>query len=131
MKLISILVLFSLCAMLLLTLATLTGCEQGVRLRVANRLETDIIIVLEGYKNSVSSYGPISLGGIPAGQEGQVRPPIVLNPDTIGAVNIKAQDMSGRDIWERTWPLDEFLKFKKVWWQIVVSPDTGSYFPSY
>jgi hypothetical protein len=130
MKPIPILVLFSLCAMLLVSLATITGCEEGIRLRVANKLKTDIIIVYEGFDMSGTPYGPVTLGAVPPGQEGQLTPLLVLRPEIIGWVlNIRAQDYTGVVIWQNAWTFDEFLKLKKVGWRIQVSPDTGSYLP--
>lgn len=119
---------FSFLALTLVGVALLTACERGAHLTVENRMPVDVTIIHDGINQSGAYLGGFPLGTVPAGQTVTLRKRTLgLRQDLIGwTVILKAEDPSGKIVWQKSWSFHEFLQLEKVGWRITVSPETSA-----
>lgn len=101
----------------------LAGCEQGFHLVVENQLSSDVTIIHEGIKKDGTYAEPQVLMTVPFGKTVKMDKSLLLRPASIGyTVILKAEDPSGKVVWEKSWPYEEFKKLEDVDWKIIIEP---------
>ena len=87
-----------------------TSCEPGANLTLENQMSTEIIIVHEGLNKEGVPFNHSILTTVPAGQTIKTKL-ITLRRDSIGwTVFLKAENPSGKVVWQKSWPFEEFVK---------------------
>ncbi len=101
------------------------SCDPVANVIVENRMPTDIVIIHESIDQQDKIVLHEELGRVSAQQTEQLRYAIWPTNNT---VLLKAEDPSGKVIWQKSWPGYEFFDLEDVGWKrkIVVSPETGS-----
>ncbi|MFC2018021.1 hypothetical protein ACFLTQ_01800 [Chloroflexota bacterium] len=99
------------------------ACIGSARITVENQTSVDLTIIHEAYEKDGKTFDSYSLGMVPAGQTVKLDKAIVLSKDSAGwTVVLKAEDTSGKVIWQGVWFYEEFLDLEDVDWKITISP---------
>jgi hypothetical protein len=97
-------------------------------------MPTDVTIVHEDINKNGEQFYQATLGTVPAGQTARLNLLIPLfkghsaNQNYLQdyTVQLKAEDPTGNLVWQKAWPIKEFLDLKEGGWRIVISPQPDS-----
>ncbi|MCP3685050.1 MAG: hypothetical protein GY861_20505 [bacterium] len=111
--------------LLAISIMLLAGCEDIARITVDNQLSTNVTIVHEGIMKDGTYSDPNILGTVSAGQTVELKKSLHVRRDIIGyTVILKAEDPSGKTVWQTSWPYEEFKKFDNDGCKITIKPNS-------
>lgn len=101
-----------------------------------NQVSTDVTIVNQELNDEGEQIHEETLGSIPAGQTENLTliiPTPNLKPrnvddfkrSVVATIELKAKDVVGSVVWQKSWSLDDFYDLRKEGWKIVISPETN------
>ncbi|MFC1974089.1 hypothetical protein ACFLU2_01895 [Chloroflexota bacterium] len=107
------------------------ACEPLVTITVENQFPVDLTIVYEAVNHRGSRSEAFIMGAVPSGQTVKIQRGLIPRPSLAGYfVLFRAEDPSGKIVWQRLWLFEEFfedyLKFEQMDRQITISPGQNS-----
>ena len=101
----------------------IASCEPGAEFTFENQTGVDVTVFHLGKYLPIGDNGYAEIGQVPAGETVKPVVGLILRRDIAGdIVVLEARDSSGNVIWQRSWPIKEFLKLKESNWYICICP---------
>jgi hypothetical protein len=101
----------------------IASCKPGAEFTFENQTGVDVTVFHLGKYLPIGDNGYAEIGQVPAGETVKPVVGLILRRDIAGdIVVLEARDSSGNVIWQRSWPIKEFLKLKESNWYICICP---------